>query len=720
ARVLRADPAKLEDVVGILTAHQWYVCHRLALHAARQNIGERLHPTVVRMLLNRDYLAGYTVEREYMELAEVAYPLLSGKQRDSWVALVARGPRRKGEGPWSDELRAQWTGQRMAPFADTLTSEQREAVRRWWPPHTEASVRAPRYQDEEKVWVGPTSPVAEAAMGEMSVPDVAAYLTDGFEPSGESMSPSREGVSRVLSADVESRPHEYAASVEQFTTTAMHPTYVRGLVYGWYSAAKNDTPIEWAPALDLCDWVVDQGQEPELAQDARDEDAGWQRTRRWMASLLQQAVHARAPVELHERVWALLLALAEDDDPPRAAEPRPFDQHSDPYTQAINATRPLAIEGCIFYALWIRRRTADTETTGAPGFDRLGLSHVGAFLTQAIDDPSVAVRAVYGRLFPFIAAELSESWADRNRDAIFPTQGGESDRHFDAAFGTYLHFSGPRVPMLERLQDEYAYALRRVCTVDKGDRDLDADEAPLPDDDPATRDDGGTGGTPASTAGAGYGNDLAEHLLLFNIWGALDRGDRHQLMDAYLARAPEDVRDHGLAYIGRLIRRDGGPDLPADVNRRLQALVQHELDRTLELGQEMSARSAPLIQWLTSGVFDAIWALKRLAKLLARYDAFGAPMVYSEQSGIVTFLGGAPEENLQHVGWCVLAYVEAKRDGYLQRDWEDTLTSLLRRMYASDSPAIRKRGEQAIHRLGELGQFGFGELLLRQPDASAE
>lgn len=121
--------------------------------------------------------------------------------------------------------------------------------------------------------MGPTSPVAVADLEAMSLPEMAAYL-ESWQPTGDPMSPDREGLASVLEEVVARSPSRYLAARDSFVD--LRPRYVEALVRGVRNAVLADRLVDWAAVLEVLASVVHRpAGDPE-----------WRSARRESASML--------------------------------------------------------------------------------------------------------------------------------------------------------------------------------------------------------------------------------------------------------------------------------------------------------------------------------------------------------------------------------------------------------------------------------------------------
>src|SRR6185369_146879 len=299
---------------------------------------------------------------------------------------------------------------------------------------------------------------------------------------------------------------------------------------------------------------------------------GW--TRAAVSRLLTEGFSAEKnplPFEARAKVWLGIEPGSRDPEPTQQHENEYWgravkhwdDKQSqrihkiDPFTNAINTPRGVAMEAVIQYALWVRssfEKSNEKDQLLAQGFG--GMSQVREVLDFHLNpenDPSLSIRAVYGQRTPWLQL-LDEKWARENTSKIFARDNGE---FWHAAWDTYIAFTPPYDKVFEWLASEYLFAIEQIDAHDHG------------------------WGTPE-----GPDNSLAQHLMSFYWRGKLDLQDK--ILQAFYRRASAKLRAHALNFVGRSLRNTEGP-MPSTVAARLKKLWTERLkavDQQPEIGAE--------------------------------------------------------------------------------------------------------------------------------------
>jgi hypothetical protein len=469
----------------------------------------------------------------------------------------------------------------LKPLREVLPAEWKQRYQEWV-----AKVGEPEDFDAyPRSWVGPTSPKSEQELRSMAVTEIIDYLTT-WRPSGEIMTPSPEGLGRVLAAVITSDPNRFASEARLFQV--VDPTYVRALFTGLHDAAKGKRAFSWELVLNLCRWVVGQPREiPGRKSEYGDLDPGWGWTRKTIGELLSAGLEngiTEIDYELRPLVWEILEPLTQDPEPTPEYEAEYGGSNMDPSHISINTTRGEAMHVVVAYALWVRRhleKLPDGEEGLARGFEEM--PEVGKVLDEHLDvsqDPSLAIRSVYGRWLPWLIL-LDKDWTKSRLRKMLPED--EFLRaYWDAAWETYIVFCHPDNLVFDLLRDHYLLAIERLGTP-RGDRDPD--------------------------------ERLAEHLMAF-YWGKkLDLRD--PLFERFWQKASDEVRANAMEFIGRSLKNTEGKIEPAILSR-LQELWEDRLAsaQSTPRPDDYQSEIAAFGWWFVSEKFDDHWAVEQLLQAL--------------------------------------------------------------------------------------------------------
>jgi hypothetical protein len=607
-RLAEINPENVPELVRLLEERRWRTFDRLALHLLRR-FPDAAPELISERLTDRRRFGDSGLRHEYALLARSHFARLDEEGQATILGWIEEGPDLEDWKDWREEATGQrpteedsaryagvWRRDRLALLGSDLPAEWKERyeelVEELAPPvHPEFTSYT------GAMWVGPESPKKADDLKAMTVEDITVYLKT-WRPTGEFMSPSPEGLARELSGIIAEDPEHFAVASNRFRE--LDPTYVRGLIHGLRDAAKQNHAFSWSPVLDLCLWVVRQprqilGREVEYREliEEHDLDPDWGWTRKAIADLLEEGFEANGasmPYELRDRAWEVLRPLTDDPEPDTDYEARYVGSNMDPATLSLNTVRSQAMHAAVCYALRVQEDmegAADGEERLARGFDEM--PEVRMVLDNHCnpnEDPSVAVRAVYGMWFPQLVL-LDEPWAVRNVTKIFPSQEPLSELR-RAAWEAYIVFQLPYDPDFEILRNQYEHAVQQL---DSGS---------------------GEGWMPA------YPEErLVEHLMARYWQGKLNPEDSGDLLARFYNVAPDELRAHAIEFLIGLLHNPE-VEVSEKVLTRLRALWEVRLKSVPEVAPDHRRRElGAFAKLFASGKFDKAWALEQLSEVVS-------------------------------------------------------------------------------------------------------
>jgi hypothetical protein len=690
-RLAARAPDSVPELVRLLEARPWLVFHRLALYLLRR-CPDSAKVLVEERFTNRELFDDPRFRHEYILLVAEGFARVSDVARQTFLGWIDQGPdveafrarhREKGGADLTGEDAVRygkiWRRDRLAPLREVLPADWRRRYEELVdevgePAHPEFSAYM------QTGWVGPTSPKPADELRTMSVAAIVELLKT-WAPSGDWFGSSKEGLGRELASVLEAEPERFAREAQLFV--GINPTYVRALIRGLTDAAKQGRPLDWAPVLGLCDWVVRQPREIRERRPADDEDPDWGWTRKAIASLLSAGFAkgaAELPFDLRGRAWTVLRTLTDDPEPTPEYEARYGGSNMDPPTLSINTTRGEAIHAIVHYALWVHRhieQLLDARALVTSGFAAMPeVREVLEVHLDPVNDPSLAIRAVYGQWFPWLVL-LDRAWVAGQLARIFPTN-AEGAQLRDAGWETYIGFCAPYDNVLEVLEDEYAGAVERLGAVTRvGHRHLaDPDER------------------------------LAEHLMLFYGRGKLPLEPTTGLLGRFFERAPGRIRGRAIEFIGRSLRDNKG-DVPPAVIQRFTALWKHRIERARAAPAESADELANFGWWFVSQKFDEAWAIQQLEEALGLAKKAESYYMSAVAEALAAIAARRPREAVR----CLERLIEADSEGWGILGSEDHARTILAAAMGSSEAEAREAAIALIHRLGTRGHLGFRDFL---------
>ncbi len=689
--LVRSGRATEVDVVTALESRPWKVFRRIALHVIRVFL-DQANVLAAERLTDRSLFDDVSLRHEYVLLLRQGFPRLAPEDQAKILRWIEEGPEieqwkqcresETGQQPTEEEVsryreiwRRDWLA-RIGP--ENLPDEWKERYRNLCEKYGEPEhPEFPAYS--EWGWVGPTSPKTADELKAMTIEELVEFLRTWKPPANIYRAPSPAGLGRVMSSVVAEDPGRFAAEAPKFKE--LDPTYVRAIVSGLRDALKQGWTFDWEPVLDLCDWVLSQPREiPGRKVREMDADPDWGWTRKAIADLLFAGFEdhpGSIPINLRQRVWAVLKPLTNDPEPTPEHEQRYGGSNMDPATLSINTTRGEAMHAVVRYALWIRRHL-EKEPEGAEllrrGFEVM--PKVREVLETHLDpdrEPSLAIRAVYGQWFPWLVL-LDPDWARTKAATVFPRD-QQSEALFEAAWHTYVALSRPYDNVLDILQPQYEYAVERIGVRHDDTRWLgDPDEK------------------------------LSEHLMAFYWRGRLGLDD--PLLAAFWQRATDGLRAHAITFVGRSLERTEG-DVPEKILERLKQLWERRLAaaRQAQDASDFVEEMTAFGWWFVSGKLDVDWALAQLSASLRLTRKSEPDQMVLER--LAETAQTHPRESVE----CLRMIAEGDREGwsiYASRDHVRTILEAGLR-----NPGTAEDARRVVNYLGSRGFLDFRGLLER-------
>ena len=658
--LVRSGRETIEGVVNVLERKPWKVFRRIALHVLRM-FPDQAKALATARLTARSLFEDVGLRHEYGLLLRDHFSHWSKKDQDRILGWIEEGPKDIYPPIWERDWLA-----RIGPegLPEKWRERYRELVRQYGEP---APVCA------KAGWGKPTSPKAADEFKAMPVTEVVEFLKTWEPRELLFCGPSPEGLGDVLLAVVAEDPGRFATEATRFTR--LHPTYVRSVLSGLGKAVKQDRAFDWGPVLDLCDWVLSQPLDfGDWQLYEGDPETNWSWTRQAIADLLSASFDDRRsgiPIGHRKRVWATLKSLIDELDPTPDNELCYGGSNMDPATLSNITLRGEAMHAVVRYALWVRRhleRGSRSQERPQKGFEEM--PEVREVLEAHLDpaqDPSLAVRAVYGQWFPWLA-QIDPDWASTHAARVFP-QDQEGEVFFEAAWSTYIARCRPYDNVWEVLRPFYCLAVDRIG----GWRD-DMWRRAAPDE------------------------MLAKHLMVFYCHGKLSLDD--SLFALFWEKAPDAVKAHAIEFVGQVKE-----DISAEVLDRLKRLWERRLAvaKQAQSPSDFEEEIAAFGWWFVSGKFDTEWVIEQLVEALQIVGkAEPDHMVVEKLAEIVENYPLEAVESLRML-------FESDRDGWFILGCRRYARNILE--VALQDVTVRQKAERLIHYLGRRGYLEFRDLL---------
>ena len=573
-RVSGASEENLQDVVQMLES-ETALHRRIALHVLAVVPGGAA--LVAERIANRSIFDDHRLKHEYAELLRSRLGEAPPEAQRTFLDWVLAGPDFDDYQPEDETAYAEfWMRDWLSIVADHLSGDDAERYGELVSKRGEAD--PPDLVDWSESWSGPTTPLTTEEMNARSPGEVIELLAS-WRPdagAGRGFGHSMEGLGRAFREAVSERAADFAAVANRIET--LGPTYVRNFLSGLEAAVKAGTSIPWDRPMRLMASVLEHPFDHDEETPVFDRDSGWRWTRGQVASLIQEGVadrDNRIPFELREAAWDVLEPLTRDP------QPSPDDEASDsmdPLTLSINTNRGKAMHAVMAYALWCRRELEAQSAGTSKGFN--STPEARAVLEEHLDpdtEPSLAVRAVYGKWLPWLIL-IDEPWVSANIARILPP----TPKHVslrDAVWDTYICWCPPFNTVYDVLRHEYETAVERVPT-----------------------------GAPV-----GFANDeradtkLGQHLVTFHWRGRL----QPSLLERWFERADDDLAGDVMEFLGRALRNTA-EDIEPQVLERIRDLWGSRLDAIAGQPESHENEANAFALTFASAKFDNQWSLEAL------------------------------------------------------------------------------------------------------------
>lgn len=436
--------------------------------------------------------------------------------------------------------------------------------------------------------------------------------------------------------------------------------------------------LKWEQILELAKWVVERHRnEPVRTDEYKDLDPGWGWTRKRIANLLGEGFKYESgspiPFELRESAWEILEPLTNDQEPTKEDEEnkRSFDYS----TLSINCVRSIALHTMMEYALWIYRYYENENTEYLKnGFGMMPeVCKVLNYHLNIGNDPSLAVRSVYGRLFNNLAF-IDFKWARENVGKIFPKDPELSD-YWKVAWKDYITYCRPYDLVFEILFSTYDYALDNMGTWDSEGAFLNPD------------------------------NRLGEHLIIFYLREKIDFKDPENLLTKFYSKATDDNCSHIMRFVGDVIKAPY-PELQQDL-LLLKSLWEIRINKARKSPSDSIniKEISGFGYWFVTGKFEDKWSLENLQISLEIAGKIDPDSIVIER--ISELSEKFPKESVR----CLKLMAETKEMVWRSDKWYETAKDILRNAQKSGDTEVKNEAIDLINFFGTKGRYDFRELL---------
>lgn len=667
-----------QEVLEQLECFRWKIGARIALDVLAAADCPPLDWVRPRLLHYRNF-SDYLLRHEYKRLLCSTFDRLDEVDRETLLGWIHAGPdldQSEVERSPEDVARyiSGWQREWLAVIAESLDESWRGRFEELLEDPALGQFETTREHAEGVFeWIGPASPKSPDELNTMPVEEIVAFLKS-WSPSASHRStgglrePSVEGLSRALAETVESRATEFARAAEAFI--GQESAYIWPLASGLRRAIASGAGIGWKAVLNLCEWVNVQAHRDQIEPG----QYSWSFTRQEFAGLLRAGFDNSSesiPFALRQRVWATLEPILHDPDPTIEHEKRFGPPNQDPLTLSINTTRGTAMAAVIGYAMWTLRNIDKSEGhVESPGFGAMPeVRDVLERHLQPANDPSLAVRSVYGRYLPWLA-RIDTSWVEAHLEQIFPTA-AELNRLRNAAWISFLS-RAPYTSIFGLLHEQYVDAIQRMPS---------PEDSWLSDDNPDQK--------------------LSEHILDLYLIGEIELLGKNSLLRGFYDRCDVDLKSAGNAYLGwRLTQADEAAKRFAD---RAQAFWEWRVSSIREVPDSGAAAELhSFVSWIDAACFEPDWVVEKLYEALQ----VDVPMERSVSLFMASkWLSGNVERisRKEIAVRCLGGIVESQRQRWFVSIFDDDFRTVLKAAMSSGDVSARVEANRFVEILVSRG-----------------
>ena len=573
--LVASGTATLREVIETLASDERAIFHRIALHL----IANHPEPDVAAEWVGNEVVfRNFSLEREYAELARVAFAGLDPGVKEEVFGWIEHGPTWRPRDLPKDEFGeydAQWRLRQLRRLPEQPEEWQQrfdELAARFGEPADPLTSRIGR-----AVWSGTRSPKSKEELLQLNDDELIDFLRT-WEPDGDWIGPSVEGLANELREGAVDEPERFSCLLPRLADG--EPTYAQNVVYGLQQVARDGGTLEWRPILEFAREILELPPAGESRAPAGD-DTGWAWSRLEVARLISSAVGQKSiPGEFRDEVWQVITALAEDDDPTVATEDEREREGTQPEILSLNSVRACAIEAAIRFAAW----SADGEGDEGDRPRKLP-EDVREILDRHLDperERTRTVLAVFGRHFNQLYS-LDPEWTAKRAAIIFPDDPRQTG-HRDTAWRAFVDANRFWPTSWEVLEPQYRRALETLADRRFEDEDV----------------------SPLDPTGA-----LLGHLLSAYLNDLIELSD-DSLLDLFFETAPLRLRRTFLELIGTDL--SGEHDVSERVQTKLQQLWEWRSEKVFAEGNVTEL--AGFDWWFGSGKIPHEWSIEQLLRVL--------------------------------------------------------------------------------------------------------
>ena len=515
------------------------------------------------------------------------------------------------------------------------------------------------------------SPMSGDDFVSRSLPEIVNFLQT-WRPRAEPVRQTIAALGQQLRTAAEHNPDKFLACTSALIS--LRPIYIRRILEGLSTAARNQIAAKWNKALELIESTIGHlNERVEPSELSEDDDKDWHWAATAATDLLKTMLRRDDGALTNDQAPQIIaiievLARLAPKSPKKQSFEDEFRKH--PSFTAEQTLRGSVSDLCVLFLYWGAQRDgaplASVPRTAMEHFDQIR-SILDVELADTSSDGQIP-RAVLGRYLRNIFY-FGEDWLRSRMQQLFP-----ADNPFlrGAAWsGHLLNDAGPLAPVMIDLEQSYKEEIANLSREDSGDESVNRT------------------------------NRLSEYIVILFVYEAASL----DLVQRFWAAAPDRVRQHAMWFLGKLM---------ASNNLEQDALIRARSywDMRISAGEVASDKSlfrkelGAIGQWLVSGSIDEEWYANQL--LRAVRAGFAPASAYS----VIEWLGKRAPCNSDRAVETVAALISIPNlDPWVYITYRDSMRAILAQGREKGTAATVNRVNETISRLASFGEAGYLDLL---------
>jgi hypothetical protein len=684
-QIVRDNLTQVGFIVKTLEGYHWRIFNRMALHLL-SNFPNGTLDLIAKRLPDQQRLNDSILCYEYAILLKDHFTVLAPELQDKILNWIEQGP---NDTSWLKEEKItayikHWQRDWLSILNNSLPVEWQEYYKQLVDEIGPAKALEPA--GGNIAWEGPTSVKSAEELAIMSMAELITFL-DRWQPTGELLTPSRDGLGMELSKVIAQKPQDFINEIEQFRQ--LNPKYRCWLLRGLNDAllTHEQQAFSWRETLKFCSWVMEK-QQNIFEDKVSPGEFNWELNQICDAVVnlldngLQPIGQNEIPLEFRSQVWRILEQITEDSRVTPGFETHYHSSNMTPVEASVNTVRGQAMHAVIKYMLWLLRHTNKEENQEEQKvWDFEEIPEVRALLERHLNpeyDCSLTIRSVYGQNLPYLMS-IDSKWTIRNLEIIFPKDKVLQELR-DAAWEAYVAYNQASTDLFNLLREEYNHAVERMgAYTNKWQNRSRANEG------------------------------LAAHLLNLYWYCELELDESNDLLDRFFVNAPAYNREEFMRQIAWRLRY-GKSEIGSDLLKRLQRIWEWRVSKVICLAaNDLQASDLRYFSWwFSSRKFEDEWAIAQLINAFK----FGKNLDH-DQELVKHLFTLAPSMPFSVIN-CLSLMAEA--NGIRSHNWFDSYhqedhRSILRSVLQFGDEETRITAKELINRLSARGIADFIDLL---------